>query len=79
MKKYTVKSVDTLAGLTLLTIDGNGEGLKNNIKIADENSNVFIINSIAMAGGKETIEDETILSVDGVRRTHPIGKILSVI
>lgn len=79
MKRYTVKSVDTLAGLMLLTIDGNGEGLKNNIKVTDENSNVFIINSIAMTGGKETIENETILSVDSSGAVNPVGKTLSII
>lgn len=79
MKRYTVKSVCTLAGLMLLTIDGNGEGLKNNIKVADENSNVFIINSIAMTSGRETIENETILSVDSSGVVNPVGKTLSII
>lgn len=78
MKKYIVKSVDVIAGLMLLTIDGNGEGLKNNTKVTDENKNVFVINSIAMAGGRDTVNTETILSVERNGVNNPVGTILSV-
>ena len=53
MKKYNVKSVDVISGLVVLTIYGNGEDLKNNGKLSDENNNIFVINSVAMPGGKK--------------------------
>ena len=79
MKSYTVKSVDMISGLVILTIDGNGEDLKNNVKLSDENNNIFVINSIAMPGGRKTLKEETILSVDWINESSKIGKKLSII
>lgn len=73
MKTYLIKSFDTVAGLMVITIHGNGEGLQNRSKITDNNGNVFIINSIAMTGGKNTINDETVLAVDIAQFDKPIG------
>ena len=79
MKTYTVKSVDIISGLIVLAIDGNGDGLKKDVKISDENQNVFIINSIAMPGGKKTLNDETLLTVNRLIESNAIGKILHVV
>ena len=78
MRNYNVKSVDNMSGFMMLTINGNGDGLKNNVMISDENGNVFVVDSIAMAS-KKTVGDETILSVSGVDFNKPIGKILSIV
>lgn len=79
MKKYNVKSVDVISGLVVLTIYGNGEDLKNNVKLSDENNNIFVINSVAMPGGKKTLNDETMLSVNWINENSQIGKTLSVV
>ena len=79
MKTYVVKSVDIISGLIVLTIEGNGDGLKKDVKISDENQNVFMIHSIAMSGRGKTLNDETLLTVKRVTENNEIGKILHIV
>lgn len=73
MTSYTIKNVDTIAGLMTMTILGNGNGLKNDLNITDDNNNKFIIKSIAMAGGKSDLSDETVIVIAPLSALKPIG------
>ena len=73
MKTYTIKNVDKIAGLMTITIDGNGEGLRNNLTIVDNNNNEFIIKTIAMTDRKDNFRNETVLVIAEVNAKNPIG------
>ena len=73
MKTYTIKNVDKIAGLMTITIDGNGEGLTNNLTIVDNNNNEFIIKTIAMTDRKDNFRNETVLVIAEVNAKNPIG------
>ena len=56
--EYLIKDTKFINGLNLMliTIDGNGDGLRNNIILKDNNDNEFFLKSVAMVCGnmKET-------------------------
>ena len=79
MKSYRVTSVDNVAGLLMLTIAGNGDGIQNNSRLKDEHNNMFIVTSVAMLAGRSKIGDETILSVTGIDVKGPIGETVFVV
>ena len=70
---YRVKDAKYINGLFILaiTIDGNGEGLRNNIILRDENENEYFIKSIAMTCGNMK---ETTLIVSLILQKGEIGK-----
>ena len=79
MKVYNVISIDEMVGNLLMTIKGDGQGLKNGDKLIDENNNTLIIKSVAMPSGNKNIKDETILVIDILEKKTDIGHKLSVV
>lgn len=71
--EYSIKDIKFINGLNLMliTIDGNGEGLRNNIILRDENGNEYFIKSIAMICGNMK---ETTLTVSLILQKGEIGK-----
>ena len=71
--EYSIKDTKFINGLNLMliTIDGNGDGLRNNIILRDENGNEYFIKSIAMTCGNMK---ETTLTVSLILQKGEIGK-----
>lgn len=72
---YKIKDIKYINGLFLLaiTIDGNGEGLRNNIIIKDNNDNEFFLKSVAMVCRNMK---ETVLTVSLLLQKGEIGNTL---
>ncbi len=72
---YKIKDIKYINGLFLLsiTIEGNGEGLRNNIILKDNNDNEFFLKSVAMVCGNMK---ETVLIVSLLLQKCEIGNTL---
>lgn len=72
---YKIKNIKYINGLFLLviTIEGNGDGLRNNIILKDNNDNEFFLKSVAMVCGNMK---ETVLTVSLLLQKGEIGNTL---
>lgn len=68
---YEIKDLKQINNLNILTIEGNGIGVKNNDLLIDNNLNEYKINSIAM---KDNIDNETCLVVSIIKKEKEAGK-----
>lgn len=72
---YKIKDIKYINGLFLLaiTIEGNGDGLRNNIIVKDNNGNEYFLKSVAMVCGNMK---ETVLTVSLLLQKGEIGNTL---
>ena len=70
--EYIIKDTKFINGLNLrvITIDGNGDGIRNSIILKDENENEFFVKSVAMVCGNMK---ETTLTVSLILQKGEIG------
>lgn len=61
--KYKVLDTFSISGNTSVTIEGNGEGLKNNIIIKSDEGKLYKLLSIAMVLGEKN--NTTTLLIEG--------------
>ena len=64
---YDVLEVFPVGSNTSVTIKGNGNGLKNNIVITDENEKSYKLLSVALLSGQseKQINNETMVLIEG--------------
>ena len=70
--EYIIKDTKFINGLNLmvLTINGNGDGIRNNVILIDEVGNEFFVKSVAMICGNMK---ETTLTVSLILQKGEIG------
>ena len=62
---YNVLDVFSIGNNTSVTIKGNGNGLKNNVMVTDENEKKFKLLSVAFMSGQSEINKTTTVLIEG--------------
>lgn len=62
---YNVLDIFPIGNNTSVTIKGNGNGLKNNVMVTDENEKKYKLLSVAFVSGQSKINKTTTILIEG--------------
>ena len=62
---YNVLDIFPIGNNTSVTIKGNGNGLKNNVMVTDENEKNYKLLSVAFVSGQSEINKTTTILIEG--------------